>query len=42
MKSKKSFNKKNIIYIIVGLLLLIIAIGSTTISAIIYGVKMKK
>ena len=30
MKSKKSYNKKNIIYIIVGLLLLIIAIGSTT------------
>lgn len=30
MKSKKSFNKKNIIYIIVGLLLLIITIGLTT------------
>lgn len=30
MKSKKSFNKKNIIYIIAGLLLLIITIGLTT------------
>ena len=30
MKSKKTFNKKNIIYIIAGLLLLIITIGLTT------------